>query len=134
MYIRFVSPHRDRVARVETGIFGAAYEVDYTPWRFADQPWHVAALRRELDWFARALKAPDRLHLRPGRKGFRSGFCWFRPEAQDHIAHARHMAWVLGELGRPIAEIRSRKPGTILWQDRYQIVALPSGDVPRGFH
>lgn len=91
--------------------------------------WHHAELRRELDWFNDRLEAPDRFFYRACRRAERSGICWFRDSATDHITRARYMAWLLTEIGTPIRIRRDAMPGSILWEDRHQVVALPPSRV-----
>ncbi len=124
MFIRFESFLRDDESRSHLGIFQTAGEcLRQTP---ADaRGWHHAELRRELDWFNDQLDAPDRFFYRVGRRAERSGICWFRDSATDHVARARYMAWLLGETGTPILLRRQATPGCILWEDRHQVVALP---------
>lgn len=118
-FIRFVTPERDTNSRSYTGIFSADWSV------LTGGDWRFDALMSEYSWFNRNLDIPVRLELRQGRKGNRSGVCWFRPEAFEFIRRARYMSWLLTELGLFVTELRSADPGTRLWADEHQIVALP---------
>jgi hypothetical protein len=125
MYVRFIAPERDVCARTRRGLFGPAYETRdrFTP---RDAPWQVHEIDRILVWFDRHLEAPDRVAVQDFRaKGRRNGVCWFRDAATDHVSQARYLAFLLDEMGVPVDELRARKPGTILWQDAHQVVALP---------
>ena len=131
MYIRFVIPARDVGCRAELGFFSGAFEI------FADvrlsEYWQRCELRREVDWFNEHLDAPETVARRFGRHGQRSGICWFRDTAQTCIRRARYAGWLMGELGTPVAEIRSRRPGPLVWTDDQQVVALAGPHVPRAF-
>ncbi|WP_095589144.1 hypothetical protein [Actibacterium ureilyticum] len=127
MYIRFVTDIRDDLARTEMGIFQSGWPNRVTDWR-------ITELQREYDWFNRHLAVPRRFHMRPGRKGHRAGVCWFRPEATEHITRARYIAWLLSDMGVPVTELRNRDPGTRLWQDTHQIVALTDRRAPNRLH
>ncbi len=125
MFIRFVAPDRDIRARTERGLFGPAYETRrrFTP---RDAPWQVHEIHRLLIWFDRHLDAPDRFTVQQGRtKGQRNGVCWFRDSADRHVSQARYLGFLLGEMGVPIREHRAAHPGTVLWEDAQQVVALP---------
>lgn len=130
MYIRFVIPEWDAACRAELGIFHGVFRALHRP---SDSPdWLREELRREYDWFNAQLAIPEALHLRAGRHSWRPGICWFRPEAREHIARARYMAWLLRELGQPVREIRARRPGTVFWRDPHQVVVAAEA-VPRAF-
>lgn len=134
MYIRFVTPSRDARARAEIGLFGPAYDLrgQYRP---SDAPWQVHEIHREICWFDRHLAVPPEFTVQRARhRGQRNGICWFRDRADAPIGHAWYLAWLLEEMGVPVRQIRSDAPGTILWSDADQIVALPDRDHPRLFH
>ncbi len=127
MYVRFIREEFLAEARCHAGFFDAAYDAWYDR---GDTDWRHVELRRELDWFNARLDTPDRFRQKIGRGRPRPGVCWFRDSATDHVSRARYVAYLLGELGRPIAELRSPGPGTVIWQDAHQIVAIPQRDRP----
>ncbi|MFG5380422.1 hypothetical protein [Yoonia sp. R2-816] len=124
MYIRFISPHWAAEARTYSGFFGPAYACR---WSRKTPDWIADELSRELSWFSDRLNVPERLYKATGR-GTRNGVCWFRDTAAEHISRARYVCWLLGEAGVRMAELRSRRPGTVLWRDDHQIVALAERD------
>lgn len=85
-----------------------------------------AWLREQVDaqyeWFNKNLRIPRN---RNGGRIEVTGVCWFRAEALEHIARARHLAWLLAEAGHPTEMITTRRPGQILYRDDFQIVAKP---------
>lgn len=122
MYFRFVSTEVDPSSRTETGPFRMA-------WRVFEDPtvphWLIQAIDQEYTWFDDHLPTPALTRRRIGRRGLVFGVCWFRPDAQECIARARHMAWLLTEAGWPVQERCSRHPGEILFKDDWQVVADP---------
>lgn len=129
MYLRFVCGKRHPHADAELGIYFASMEVDWE-----EQPkW----LKHEFDEaFTRFcyLKVPVVLKSATRHRYAKKSLCWLKPEAEWLINEMRYCAWLLTEAGMPIREIRSRHPGTILWQDEDQIVSLPDRvRVPRAF-
>ncbi|MCI4663918.1 MAG: hypothetical protein MRY74_04280 [Neomegalonema sp.] len=139
MYIRFVSALRgDEVdafepsvdlqglapETLEIGLFRAIGALED---RLACPEWIQAAISAELAWFNAHLETPERIS-RPVRRHKTQretpAFCWFKPEAREHVERARHLAWLVEEAGVPIREIRARNPGRIIWQDIHQIVVL----------
>ena len=122
MYLRFILPgHRARCG-TSVGFFQLSYRL-----RDSERvPSHLRReLAREMRWFASHLDVPDRFYLtfRKGRD--RDGYCWFRPGARECIDHARYTAWLMSEAGQPVWEVRTADPGTVLWRDDQQVVALP---------
>lgn len=76
-------------------------------------------------WFKKNLRVP---RAGGGSRIDVCALCWFRPEAHEHIARARELAWLLSEAGNPTAMIKSRRPGQIVYCDEFQIVARPYAD------
>ena len=44
------------------------------------------------------------------------------------MSRASYVAWILSENGARIDELRSERPGTMIWGDNHQIVALAGRD------
>jgi hypothetical protein len=132
MYVRFVEPRRLGEARVDAGLFGAAYRLrddgDDTPAYLRD------AIAEEIAWFCENLAAPDRFGVRT-RRSDRSyaGVCWFRPGAREQLSRAHGLAALLREGGVTVVKITSRRPGDIVWRDAQQIVAIPRREDRRLF-
>ena len=131
MYIRFVTPHWDPRSRTHRGFFASAYLASRSP---QVDEWQRAELDRELIWFADNLAVPHVLAKPTGHLQRRNGVCWFRDHAADHVSHARYVAWLLGELGLPIDELRAENAGTTIWADRHQVVALTDRRAPYRLH
>jgi hypothetical protein len=81
-----------------------------------------AILNDQGKWFRRNLDRPD-LDV----SGTES---WFKCSAAEHISRARSLAEVVRELDIPIEEkYTSQSPGTILYDDEFQVVSRPSRTV-----
>ena len=120
VYLRFQTARLDRDSHRNEGVFAAAYallDCDGLP------AWAWREVRRSLDWFNAHLRRPRR--FTKGRNGRRQGLCWFDPAAGACVREARHLAWLCGEHGPPVFEVRTRTPGVIVYQDRQQVVAVP---------
>ncbi len=125
MYIRFVTPYWSDDCRSHVGFFRAVRDV-YR--RHSPDDWRVGELGRQYDWFNERLAVPDRLARKVGRHGLRPGVCWFRDRAAEHVSRARYACWLIEDMGLPIRELRSDRPGTRIWEDAHQIVAIPERD------
>ena len=131
MYVRFITPWWRLPRGVDCGLFGPAYACARDP----DVPEALAvALRAEIDWFETHLPVP-----RPARRAFcvrsrkswrADGVCWFVDDARVAIAHAFALAALLGECGVPARKVATRRPGTVLYRERWQIVAKPDAATP----
>lgn len=130
MYIRFAQTRRDPVCRVAPGLFHALHRLP----RFDADDWRHHEIRRLYGWFNRNLAVPGRLAARVGRHGDRRGVCWFNDAASGHVSEARYLAWLLSDIGIPIQELRSPRPGVPLWEDAHQIVVIPERHAPATQH
>jgi hypothetical protein len=134
-YIRFITPWW-RVRRdVDCGPFGPAHEA----WRSDAVPEVLRiAIREELDWFEQNLPVPSprrEAFCVKSRKRWRpDGICWFLAEAREMIGHAFILASLLDEAGMPVRKVATHRPGTILYRDRWQIVAKPIAVTPTLYH
>jgi hypothetical protein len=124
MYVRFIvlAPRRRR----PFGLFNGDTEL-------LEDPTLPAWLREPIDdhfrWFRSNLRSPFRRG--PKRRRIKaSAICWFTPEAQDHIARARELAWLIAEAGHPTAMIKARRVGAIVYRDAYQVAAIPDPRTP----
>jgi hypothetical protein len=131
MYIRFVTSQWDAFSRTNRGFFRPAYAVRGSE---SVPAWQRRELARELAWFDDNLDVPPVLSARTGRRQYRNGVCWFRDRAADHVSHARYVAWLLGENGLPVEELRADHPGTVIWGDDAQVVALTDRRAPYAYH
>ena len=135
MYVRFITPWWRISRRVDCGLFGPAYcyaRDDDAPAALRD------ALRAELDWFEDHLPVPrpmTRAFCVRSKKSWRAdGVCWFHDDAREAIARAFTLAALLGECGVQARKVATRRPGTILDRDAWQIVAKPAAETPTRWH
>jgi hypothetical protein len=129
MYLRFVSPLRSDEHGGYLGIFQAAFECrddEFQPYYLTD------IIREEIEWFKKHLPSPDSHVFDVRGRCWKAalGICWFRSEARAMIAHAFTVRAILEECGYPIKTIGTRKPGDILYEDDFQIVAKPEKTTP----
>ena len=111
-YIRFVTSDSGLSSTHRSGLFHIASDVRRDLTLSSRQK---TILDDGLLWFSENLVTPD-LDV----SGTES---WFKCSAAGHISRARGIAEVLRELGISIAENRTEAPGTILYEDCYQVVS-----------
>ena len=122
MYIRFVVDEIDEDSGVELGIFQAMYEL----WRAGKLAPHEETWWAEIRaWFNLRLKEPARLSRsrRPGAN--KCAISWFKASAKNHIRRAREVTALLAEHGIQSRMLRSKRPGYVVYEDRFQITAEP---------
>jgi len=51
--------------------------------------------------------------------------CWFRPEAREVISRAWQMAKLVERAGIPVRVYRKLRPGTVVYEDDFQVAAVP---------
>jgi hypothetical protein len=123
-YLRFAVTELDCDSQVRQGLFCAIrglYDSDRLSGAEIDR---VDELRA---WFGRRLPVPTRFDRRSGVRSGR-GICWFKDLAVEHLAHARELVWMLREHGVDAHEIWTQRPGYVVYQDRWQLVAEPFRD------
>ncbi len=117
-YIRFVIAQKDDDSHVEQGIFQAtaiALERQTILGSDADDLNELRA------WFGENLEKPTSF----GRNKLQLGICWFKPESTEHIARIWHMVRILERNGIYVKKLRTGKPGYVIYEDEWQLVAEP---------
>lgn len=117
-YVRFVIGRKDEDSHVAQGIFqaaGLALEWRNITGSDADE---LNELQR---WFNDNLERPTSF----GRDRLRRGICWFKTGATEHISRIWEMVRILERNGIYIKKIRTDKPGYVVYEDEWQLVAEP---------
>ena len=125
-YVRFVVGRKDEDSHVEQGIFqaaGQALEWQNVTGSDADE------LKELRGWFNENLEKPSSF----GRDRLRLGICWFKTDATEYISRIWQMVQILERNGIYVKKIRTGKPGYVIYEDEWQLVAEPfrKGTMPR---
>ena len=126
MRSRFVVGSIDEDSHVEQGIFQATAQA--VEWQTITGP-DVDELNTLRAWFNDNLERPTSF----GRDTLRLGICWFKTGAIEHISRIRAMANILERNGIYVKKIRTDRPGYVIYEDEWQLVAEPfrKGTIPR---
>jgi hypothetical protein len=127
MHIRFVTAKRDSQSGRRQGLFYAAYELEARlDVSLADRN----ALDEIHNWFSKNMWEPTRAtrSSRPNRTA--TAISWFREEAIAHVSKMRELQAVLEKYGIFAETLRTTRPGYIVYEDKYQVVAYPFADTP----
>ena len=72
-------------------------------------------------WFGKNLNEPTSF----GRDKLRLGICWFKTDATEHIGRIWEMVRILERHGIWVQKITTDRPGYMIYEDEWQIVAEP---------
>ncbi len=125
--IRFVTHKRHPPYGHRSGVFAVAYDL----WReqALTKPDHDE-LRILLDWFENHLTKPQRFSVSRHPRADNTAISWLRSSAHEHMKHLRRVELV-GIAGVAVEELRTARPGDVVYKDDRQVVALPFSDTPR---
>jgi hypothetical protein len=124
-YIRFVIGRKDEQSHVEQGIFHAAGEAIE---RVIVSGSDADELNKLRAWFNENLEEPTAF----GRDRLRLGISWFKTGSMEHISRIWEIVHILERNGVYVKKIRTDRPGYVIYQDVWQIVAEPfrQGTIP----
>jgi len=125
-YVRFVIGRKDEDSQVEQGVFQAAAQA--LEWQSITGS-DADELNELRAWFSKNLKRPTSF----GRDKFRLGICWFKTGSTEHISRIWEMVNILERNGIYVKKIRTDRPGYVIYEDEWQLVAEPfrKGTMPR---
>lgn len=125
MYLRFEVDEKDEVSGREKGIFiamdmllenGSLYEYEQE-------------IEKEIyAWFKKNLKVPKVQSSKSGYHAKPRSISWFKSSATEHIAKIRQYALILETHDMTVKQMTTERPGNIVYEDEYQIAAIPFND------
>jgi hypothetical protein len=127
MFLRFVVDERHRESHQELGLFYASGKLrDSGSLSKAE-----ADLLQEIRvWFNANLNKPTRFTSAkpPYYRKRQNGISWFKDSAREHVGKMRDMAALLEHHGIAVSMIKTTRPGYIVYEDEFQVVAVPFAD------
>lgn len=125
MYIRFVVPAKDEDSGREMGLFTAGGILAEE-----GQLYDYQLEQREqlLAWFSNNLAVP---HVQAAKSNYYArpqAISWFKASATEHIARMREYAEILKSHDLEVSQLTTERPGKIVYEDAYQIAAIPFKD------
>ena len=97
------------------GLFTAIYQLEKEG-RLAD--YEAVWFGEQERWFNEHLKRPNPLNDR-------RAILWFKATAMEHIARMRALAALLEHKDTLVDVIQTDKPGYFVYEDEYQVAAIP---------
>ncbi len=120
-YIRFVISEQNNNSNEKQGFFMAMQELRENNTLY---PWEIAIDKAVYHWFNKNLAVP---HVQ-SREGKIRAISWFKSSATEYIENMRKFSAILEAHDYPVEQLITSRPGKILYEDNYQIVAIPFSD------
>jgi len=121
MLIRFALPLQHEGSHQAAGIFRGAH-LAFDDGRLDDG--EAAWLDEEVAWFNQHLPRPH-IPISP------LAIFWFRESAGPVLARAWLLARLAERAGWPVLVLRTRRPGRVVFEDAFQVAAIPPRDAYR---
>jgi hypothetical protein len=118
MLLRFCLLRHDTESHSPQGVFQAAFALrDAGQLEHHEEVW----LERGLAWLRMHLPSPDCL----GDDSNHRAISWFKPTARNAIDKVRGIVALLEARGIAVRMITTDDPGTVVYEDKWQVVAKP---------
>lgn len=122
MYIRFVVSERHESSDQARGVFSALYALeDRGELASYELEWFYAAER----WFNRHLRRPERLAWSRRPNAPERAITWLKASATEHVSRMRELVALLAHKDIAVEELRTDRPGYVVYEDAYQVAAIP---------
>ena len=127
LYLRFVTNVVDGDSGFTQGVFKAAGSLlDRGLLDEHEAVWYAEVV----GWFGKNLRVPETSNFLPapqGNEGARVIF-WMKGAAPEHISRLRKVAAMLIHHGVPTKVLKTTRPGRIVYEDEFQVGAIPLRD------
>jgi len=123
MYLRFTTQFINPYNEPETGIFMALKFVRDDHPTATDED--VSKLKLLSGWFDQHLDKPDRFSNASNKNPANISLSWFKDSAKDHIQKVQELIKILERYDLVVERFSSKSPGYIVYEDEYQVSAIP---------
>jgi hypothetical protein len=127
MFLRFVTTELDDESHEQLGVFHAAGKLRVSGSLSQAEEILLQEIR---DWFNINLEKPKRFTSAklPYYRKRQNGISWFKDSAREHIGKMHEMVALLKHHDVPVRMIKTTRPGYVVYEDDFQIVAVPFAD------
>jgi hypothetical protein len=92
----------------------------------------IEELGELLAWFKTNLAVPSRFSASRHPRAQETAISWVKANAAEHVRRLRRLSLLVEEVTHlQIDELRTERPGYVVFEDDHQVVALPFTDTPR---
>ncbi len=126
-YLRFVVADIDEDSGKEVGVFQAALRLREDG-KLLQHEEELHDVTRQ--WFNENLEKPTRFTASkpPFYRKQNKAISWFKDTAKDHLTHVRDLVAILQNHGISVRTLKTDRPGYVVYEDEYQMVAEPFAD------
>lgn len=123
MYLRFTTQFINPYNEPETGIFMALKYLrdDHPTTRDED----INKLKLLTGWFNQYLDKPDKFSNASNKNPASISLSWFKDSAKEHIQKIYELIEILERYDFIVERVASKNPGYIVYEDEFQISAIP---------
>lgn len=123
MYLRFTAQFINPYGELETGIFMALKYLrdDHSLTKDED----IKKLKELSGWFNQNLEKPARFSKGTSKLNANVSLSWFKDSAKEHINRIQYLIEIAERYDILIERIASKNPGYIVFEDEYQVSAVP---------
>jgi hypothetical protein len=127
MFLRFATSDLDEESHQELGVFHAAGNLRDSGLLSQHDEQVLHEIR---DWFSHNLKKPAKFTNAkpPHYRKRKNGISWFKASAREHISKIREIIAILESYDVSVRMIKTDRPGYVVYEDQFQIVAVPFAD------
>jgi hypothetical protein len=130
LLLRFVVHNKHWRSGRRSGLFQAVDEVVGGPEHYLYAPMHEIA-----DWFAKHLEDPFKDADKRNEPAWKvepstRAISWVKASATDHVSKMYELKALVEEAGWMVEVLQTTKPGAVLYEDEYQVIAAPYADTP----
>jgi hypothetical protein len=125
--LRFVTQNRHPPYGHRSGVLQAAYRLRR---QNALAESDRIELQNLLDWFKESLAIPARFTASRYPRAQETAISWVRASAHEHVARLRRLSEIVRSSGIAVEELRTKRPGYVVYEDEHRVVALPFADTP----
>jgi hypothetical protein len=122
VFVRFVVSELDPHSGEQLGVFQVMYRLARRGELSVDEQARWDALRA---WFDSHLERPESLSRSSRAHARAVAVSWFRDSAAEHIGRMREVVALLAERGVQVEMLRTSRPGYVVYEDEFQVVAEP---------
>ncbi len=123
MYLRFTTKFINPYGESETGIFMALKYLRDDHSLTSDED--VLKLKEISGWFNRNLEKPTRFSKGTSKDNADISLSWFKDSAKDHIRKIQDLIVIAERYQIIVERVASKNPGYIVFEDEYQVSAVP---------
>jgi hypothetical protein len=123
MYLRFTTQFINPYGELETGIFMALKYLRDDHSLTTDED--INKLKELSGWFNKNLEKPTRFSKGTSKFNADVSLSWFKDSAKEHIKKIQDLVEIAEQYDIIIDRIASKNPGYIVFEDEYQVSAVP---------